>query len=138
VIVLDTNVVSELMRRAPEPAVLRWLRDQQGERLATTAVTVAEIRYGVARLPAGRRRRELEDIANDVFAEFADQILPFDAAAAAEYAAVVTRRASGGAPIDGFDAQIASVCRARGAPLATRNGKDFRDTGIDVVDPWTS
>ncbi len=137
-IVVDTNVLSELMRASPDRSVLRWLRRQRGERLATTAVTVAEIRYGIARLPAGRRRDELTETADGVFADFADQILPFDAAAAAEYPIVVTLRERSGTPIDGFDAQIAAVCRARNAAIATRNVKDFRDTGIEIHDPWTA
>jgi predicted nucleic acid-binding protein len=135
-IVLDTNVVSELMRAEPEPAVISWLQQSSGDSLYTTTVTVAEIRYGIARLPEGRRRDSLHQAANEIFAAFPRQILPFDLAAANAYADVVTVREDLGAPIDGFDAQIAAICRSRAAVLATRNTKDFADTGIAIVDPW--
>jgi predicted nucleic acid-binding protein len=136
VIVLDTNVVSELMRTSPAVGVLSWLRQQQAADLFTTAVTLAEVRYGIARLPAGHRRDELTRTAHEVFGAFLDQILPFDSAAANLYADLVAARERGGSPINGFDAQIAAICLDHGAPLATRNGKDFRATGVDVIDPW--
>ncbi|MFG1678122.1 type II toxin-antitoxin system VapC family toxin [Micromonospora sp. NPDC049282] len=135
-IVLDTNVVSELMRAEPAPVVLAWLRQNSGTGLHTTAVTVAEIRYGIARLPDGQRRDSLQQAANEIFAAFPRQVLPFDLAAAGAYADVVAGRDRLGRPIDGFDAQIAAICRAQVATLATRNSKDFADTGIEVVDPW--
>jgi predicted nucleic acid-binding protein len=135
-IILDTNVVSELMRAEPEPAVLSWLRQKLGDSLYTTTITVAEIRYGVARLPEGRRRESLHQAANEIFAAFPRQVLPFDLAAAGSYADVVTVRESLGNPIDGFDAQIAAICRSQAATLATRNTKDFTETGIAVVNPW--
>lgn len=135
-IVLDTNVVSELMRAAPDAAVSAWIRRQPPGILRTTAVTVAEIRYGIARLPAGRRQNALHQAAGEIFAAFPQQVLPFDLAAAHAYADVVTHRESAGNPIDGFDAQIAAICRVNVAALATRNGKDFADTGITIVDPW--
>jgi predicted nucleic acid-binding protein len=135
-IVLDTNVVSELMRAEPEPAVLSWLRQNSGDSLYTTTVTVAEIRYGIARLPDGRRRESLHQAANEIFAAFPRQVLPFDLAAANAYADVVTVRENLGTPIDGFDAQIAAICRSQTATLATRNTKDFSDTGIELVNPW--
>jgi len=135
-IVLDTNVVSELMRQKPAPTVTSWLRGHNGAELFTTAITIAEIRYGIARLPAGTRRTQLAEAADEIFASFPDQVLPFDVAAAAAYATVVAERDRIGAPIDGFDAQIAAICRARRALLATRNIKDFRETGVGLVDPW--
>lgn len=135
-IVLDTNVVSELMRAAPSPVVLAWLGEFPGDELYTTAVTVAEIRYGIARLPEGRRREALHQAANEVFAAFPQQVLPFDLVAANAYADVVAHRDAVGNPIDGFDAQIAAICRAHTATLATRNTKDFVETGIAIVDPW--
>lgn len=137
-IVLDTNVLSELMRSAPDPAVRHWVMARRGRELCTTAVTVAEIRYGIERLPEGHRRALLRSTADEVFTAFSDQILPFDEAAASAYPGIVVRRETAGRPIDGFDAQIASICRARGAALATRNIKDFTDTGTDLIDPWTS
>ncbi len=135
-IVLDTNVASELMRPAPAPAVRDWVRGRDARELCTTAITVAEIRYGIERLPDGRRKESLKAAATEIFAMFADQILPFDAAAAEYYALVVSRRDELGWPIEGFDAEIAAICRLHGAALATRNLADFRDTGVTVIDPW--
>jgi len=136
VIVVDTNVVSDLMRPSPTPRVRDWVNAQAPGELCTTAVTVAEIRYGLERLPDGRRKDSLLATATDVFAAFSEFIHPFDADAAVWYATIVARRDRLGLPIDGFDAQIAAICRTRSAALATRNGKDFRETGIDVIDPW--
>jgi toxin FitB len=135
-IVLDTNVVSELMRPSPVLAVLGWLRRQPGSDLYTTAVTAAEVRYGIARLPDGKRRDLLARAADEVFAAFPDQVLPFDAAAASSYADLVARRERLGIPIDGFDGQIAAICHSHRASLATRNSKDFHNTGITITDPW--
>jgi len=136
VIVLDTNVVSELMRASPAEVVVSWLRQQQRGSLATTAITVAEIQYGLARLPVGRRTTLLRHVTEDVLAAFAEQVLPFDDDAAGLYGDIAAGRERVGRPIDGFDAQIAAICRARGALLATRNTKDFLETGVDLVDPW--
>jgi toxin FitB len=136
VIVLDTNVVSELMRTAPAADVVAWVHRQPAAQVCTTAVTLAEVRYGIARLPAGRRRDLLRAAADDVFGAFADQVLAFDAVAATHYADVVVEREHSGSPISGFDAQIAAVCRAHRATLATRNTDDFDRLGIDLVDPW--
>lgn len=135
-IALDTNVVSELMRPSPSPVVRDWVQARRGDGLCTTSITLAEIRYGIERLPEGRRRDVLKATADEVFAAFAAQILPFDAAAAARYPAIVTRRDAAGLPIDGFDAQIASICQTHDAVLATRNVKDFKETGIDLANPW--
>ncbi|WP_432505493.1 type II toxin-antitoxin system VapC family toxin [Kineococcus arenarius] len=137
-IVLDTNVVSELMRTSPSPGVVAWIEQQPPAEVRTTAVTVAEVRYGIARLPEGRRRNALRAAADEVFSVFAEQVLPFDAAAAVHYADVVTERENAGTPISGFDAQIAAVCRSHHARLATRNTGDFTDLGLDLVDPWST
>jgi toxin FitB len=136
VIVVDTNVVSELMRPSPSARVRDWVNAQAPDELCTTAITVAEIRCGLERLPRGRRKDSLLAAVTEVFAEFSEFIQPFDADAAVWYATIVARRDRLGLPIDGFDAQIAAICRTRGAALATRNAKDFRETGIDVIDPW--
>jgi predicted nucleic acid-binding protein len=135
-IVLDTNVVSELMRSTPAPAVLAWLQQTSSTGLYTTSVTVAEIRYGIARLPDGRRKHDLHQAAIEIFAAFPRQVLPFDLAAATPYADVVAGRERDGNPISGFDGQIAAICRSQAATLATRNTKDFIDTGISLIDPW--
>jgi toxin FitB len=138
VIVLDTNVVSELMRSAPAPDVVAWLCGHAPGSLATTAITVAEIRFGLARLPAGRRADHLRQLAEEVLASFPAQILPFDAAAAAVYGDIAADRERGGHPVAALDAQIAAICRIRAAALATRNTRDFVATGIELVDPWQS
>jgi predicted nucleic acid-binding protein len=115
---------------------MQWVRARTGSELFTTSITLAEILYGIARLPDGRRRGLLRTIATEVFATFEDQVLPFDSSAATHYADVVGGRNQIGLPIDGFDAQIASICRAHGAALATRNLKEFRHTDVNLIDPW--
>lgn len=135
-IVVDTNVASELMRPSPSEAVRDWVSSQSAGELCTTAITVAEIRDGLERLAEGRRKDRLRAAADEVFTAFSEYVLPFDAGAAARYALIVSHRDRIGLPIEGFDAQIAAICRARGAILATRNVKDFRDTGIGLIDPW--
>lgn len=135
-IIIDTDVASELMKATPHPVVRDWVRARPGRELCMTAITLAEIRYGIERLPAGRRKDLLGTIADDLFSAFRDQVLPFDATAATHYATIVTRRERAGRPIDGFDAQIASICRTYDATLATRNIRDFQDTGIRITDPW--
>lgn len=99
-------------------------------------MTVAEIRYGMARLARGRRREALQAAADEIFSTFAEQVWPFDAEAARHYADVVVERERMGVPISGFDAQIAAVCRGRRARLATRNVDDFEHLGIELLDPW--
>jgi toxin FitB len=136
VIVLDTNVVSELMRPHPAPGVVAWAVRQPALDLYTTAVTLGEIRYGIGRLPAGRRRQELSSAADGVLARMPDRVLAFDAPAAGHFAEVTVRRERAGRPIEGFDAQIAAICLRHGATLATRNEADFVDTGVAVVNPW--
>lgn len=134
-IVLDTNVVSELMRATPAAVVVDWVRARSGE-LVTTAITVAEVRYGIARLPDGARKIALQRAADDLFGAYAKQVLPFDNAAALAYGALTAERERAGSPISGFDAQIAAICRSLGAAVATRNGSDFRGTGVAIIDPW--
>ncbi len=136
-IVVDTNVTSELMRPFPAPAVRSWVRARDGRELFTTSITLAEIRYGIERLPDGGRKELMRKTAEELFAAFADRILPFDAVAAAHYPSVVIGRESVGRPSDGFDAQIASICIAHAAMLATRNVRDFRGTDVALIDPWS-
>jgi predicted nucleic acid-binding protein len=135
-IVLDTNVTTELMRASPSPVVMAWLHAQDPKELYSTAITVAEVRYGISRLRNSARKEKLVEAAADVFSTFSDRVLAFDLAAADEYGDVVVARERAGTPINGFDAQIASICRAHGALLATRNVKDFGNTGIEVTNPW--
>ncbi len=135
-IVIDTSVTSELMRPSPSPAVTAWVRTRGATELYSTAITLAEVRHGIERLPEGRRKDLLNTAAEEVFLAFADHVLAFDATAAVQYAEIVSARDRAGTPIDGFNAQIAAICRVHGATLATRNVKDFHGTGIDVTDPW--
>jgi toxin FitB len=137
VIVLDTNVVSELMRKAPEPRVVCWVDGFSASDVLVTAVTAADLMYSVARMPQGRRKRELHIKVEGLLTEdFQDQILPFDAPAATHYAEIVASRERAGRPISMGDAQIAAICRNWSARLATRNVDDFVDTGVDAVNPW--
>ena len=137
-IVVDTNVVSELMRLSPDPAVMTWFSAQRSAELYLTAVSEAELRAGAAILPAGRRRDRLAAEVDAVVREdFAGRVLPFDSAAAKAYAAIVASRRSAGRPIPEADCQIAAIARARDAAVATRNGADFEHCAILVIDPWT-
>lgn len=135
-IVLDTNVVSELMKPQPHESVAGWVLAQAAGDLYTTSVTLAEILYGIEKLPDGQRKELLTTTASEVFDAFADMVLAFDAGAAENYATIVATRDRLGLPINGFDAQIASICRTHGGDLATRNVKDFEHTGVEVTDPW--
>jgi toxin FitB len=136
VIILDTNVTSELMRAQPRPAVTSWLAAQSATDLFSTAVTVAEISYGLERLPRGRRRRSLEQSYQSLFVGMADHILPFDVEAALMYGSLVAAKERVGIAMDPMDAQIACIAACRGAILATRNERDFADCGVQLVNPW--
>ena len=136
-IVLDTNVISELARKVPDPGVLSWLDSLEVSGVATTAITAAELRYGVARLPDGHRKRELTVVIRGILTEdFHGRVLPFDGRASARYADIVTGRERSGKPIGVAAAQIAAICRDLGAILATRNTADFEETGIELINPW--
>ena len=136
--VLDTNVASELMRPAPAPSVATWIAERNAKDLFLTAVSEAELLYGVAIMPAGRRRTMLEtSMTRWLDLGFGERILPFDSAAARAYADIAAARRRAGRPIGEADCQIAAVSRSRGALLVTRNVRDFEDTGVDVVDPWS-
>ena len=137
--VIDTNVASELMRPSPAPAVAAWIAGRDAEELYLTAVSEAELLYGVAIAPAGRRRNDLEAaMAQWLDVGFAGRILPFDSAAAHAYAEIAAGRRSAGRPIAPADCQIAAIARSRGMAAVTRNVRDFGDLGIEVVDPWTA
>ncbi len=137
-ILLDTNVLSELMRPMPDPHVVRWLDAQPDWDVWISAVTVAEIRLGILLLPAGKRKKLLLDLAEQMFQEdFPDRCLPFDYEAAFEYALIVSERNRQGHPISVEDAQIAAIARTAGLELGTRNTKDFSGvTGLKLVNPW--
>jgi toxin FitB len=134
---LDTNVVSELMKAAPDIGVLNWIDGLPRTELFVASITQAELLYGVALLPAGRRRDEIARAVNTVFSDlFRERVLPFDSAAASAYADIGASRRRAGRPISAFDAAIAAIARSRGAPLATRNLSDFEGCGLAVIDPW--
>ena len=137
--VLDTNVVSELMRERPQPEVLAWLDSQLTDKLFMTAVTEAEIRTGIAVLPEGERRHGLAVAADRAFGVFfADRILPFDSDTAQAYAVIAAERRAAGRPISQADCQIAAISRSCRASVATRNAGDFEGCGIDVINPWAA
>ena len=136
-IVIDINVVSELMRARPDPAVLAWFAGHTAETLFLTAVSEAELRTGAAILPAGQRRDRLVGTLDAMIdQDFAGRILHFDSPAARSYAEIASARRATGKPIMDADCQIAAIARASGATIATRNVKDFEGCGINVINPW--
>lgn len=136
---LDTNVASELMRLEPTPAVVAWIAERDEQEMHLTAVTEAELRYGVAIMPAGKRRNALQaSMTRCLDQVFKDRILPFDSVAARAYAGIAADRRDAGRPIGAADCQIAAICRSRGAVLVTRNVRDFEGTGVKVIDPWST
>lgn len=136
-IILDTNVISELLRPVPNQGVMNWIDARPTSQFFTTSVSEAEIRYGIARLEDGRRRQALTIAIDGMFTEdFAGRILAFDSGAAVTYAAIVSARDRIGRPISQFDAQISAIALAHGAKIATRNVKDFDGVGVDIINPW--
>ena len=136
-IVLDTNVLSALMRREADQTVVNWLDHQPSESVWTTAVTVFEIRFGLELLAPSRRKRQLEDaFSRAVDEDFQGRILPFDHEAAREAARLAAERRAVGRSVDFRDIEIAGIVSARRATLATRNARHFQDLRIEVVDPW--
>jgi predicted nucleic acid-binding protein len=138
IILLDTNVLSELLRPDPARQVERWLAAQDGAKVYFTTVGEAELRHGVSILPAGKRRNALTTAIEGLLEEdLRDRILPFDRAAARAYATIAAQRRAAGRPISQFDCQIAAIARAREATVATRNTSDYEGCGIGLIDPWT-
>ena len=136
-LVVDTNVISEIMQLQPSPRVLEWWAQQPPAELFTSAVTVAEILCGIELLPKGKRRERLLAEAEAMFAQdFAERILSFDESAAREFAEIAAGRRALGRPIAEFDAQIAAIASAHRATLATRNLADFDGCGVRLVNPW--
>ena len=136
--ILDTNVVSEVMRNVPSPEVMAWLDERPRHDLYVTAVTQAEILSGIAFLPEGRRRSELGKVAEHAFNNlFNGRLLSFDSAAAQAYAEIVSARRNAGQPISQFDGQIAAIARSRSMTVATRNAVDYEGCGIPVINPWS-
>ena len=136
-LILDTNVVSELMRPAPDPAIASWVAERATSSLFLTAVTEAELRFGLAVMPSGKRRDGLATgLERMLETGFANRILPFDSGAARAYAGIAAARRRLGRPIGQADCQLAAIALARGMAVATRNVRDFEDIGIDLFDPW--
>jgi len=135
---LDTNVLSELLRAQPDPAVFAWFAAQPADSLFVSAVTQAEMLLGARLLPAGKRRRQLEQSLEAMFNEdFAARVLPFDARAADQYATLAAARRRAGRSISQFDAQIAAIASSHRMALATRNASDFEGCGLTLTNPWT-
>ena len=136
-IVLDTNVLSETLRLKPAVSVKRWIERQPAGKLFTTAISEAEILYGLALMPVGRRRTALQRAVAAIFAEdFSGRVLTFDSAAATAFAEIAAVRRQSGRPISEFDAQIAAIASSHGAAVATRNVDDFANCGVKVINPW--
>ncbi|AYG70023.1 MULTISPECIES: type II toxin-antitoxin system VapC family toxin [unclassified Rhizobium] len=136
-IILDTNILSELLAPSPDAAVMAWVAEQPPLSMFTTTITEAEILCGLRLLPEGRRRRELETAILPIFTDdFYGRVLPFDRDAADFYATIATHRRRSGRPISQFDAQIAAIALSRGASVATRNIPDFEAIGLHLVNPW--
>ena len=136
-IILDTNVLSALMRTLPDARVVAWLDHQPAESVWITSITLFEARLGLALLPSGRRRRTLEAaFARLLQEDLENRVLDFDSAAATEAASLAAARQKTGRPVDLRDTQIAGIALARRATLATRNVRHFGDLKISIVDPW--
>lgn len=137
-ILLDTNVISEMMRKQPEPAVSAWLDSQPEDELWTASVVLAELLSGIDLMPVGRKQKSLREAVEGMIAEdFQGQILDFDLRAARQYGQVLAIRRGMGRPIREFDAQIAAVAKVYGATLATRNVNGFVGCGLKIIDPWS-
>lgn len=136
-IVLDTNVISEVFKPQPDSQVVEWL-ESLNDGVSITAVTLAELLVGVRRLPEGKRKAALSNRIDAALEPYRETraILPFDDVAAAQYADVLVLREQAGLPIHTADAQIAAICRAHRATCATRNARDFAQTGVNLFDPW--
>lgn len=136
-IILDTNVLSELMKPIKSEIVRNWAAKQSLMSLFTTTITQAEILYGIALLPTGKRQNELSKAAELMFSEdFTGRVLPFDRDAAVAFANIASQRRRNGTPISQADAQIAAICYTHGATIATRNFSDFEGCGISIINPW--
>ncbi len=136
-ILIDTNVISEPLRAAPEPRVAEWLDAQALETLYLSAITVAELRFGVHALPSGRRRDRLhDDLEGQVLPMFAGRVLAFDLAASQDYAELMARARSAGLAISVSDGYIAATAATNGMKVATRDTAPFQAAGLETVDPW--
>ena len=135
-IVIDTNVLSELMRPLPDPQVVAWVDSLAPGEAVTTSITMAEVGQGLRRLPPGKRRTLLTEIFQALITHLDREILSFDRDAAGHYARIAVARESTGRSIDQLDCMIAAICVAHGAVLATRNERDFEGAGVEIINPW--
>lgn len=136
-ILLDTNVISELLRVAPDARVLAWLDAQPIETLYLSAITVAELRVGIARMPEGKNRNRLRDrIETEVLPRFSERVLAFDLATTQPYADLMARARAAGVVIGNYDGCIAAIALASGMVVATRDTTPFKAAGVTVIDPW--
>ena len=136
-ILVDTCLISELMRLSPVPAVLDWFASRDATDLCFSAIGEAELRRGAETLPDGNRRKSLvAEIDAMIAEEFAGRVLPFDSAAAVAFAEIFAGRHAAGRPIGFANCQIAGIARLRGFAVATRNVRDFEDIGLEIVNPW--
>lgn len=136
-LMLDTNMLSEIMRPEPERKIADWIVRQPSDELFTAAVCQAEILSGLGVMPSGRRRAELEEAARSMFADdFEGRVLPFDTEAAAAYAEVFAIRRKAGRPSGTIDLMLAAIARVRGASVVTRNVADFEGVGVAIINPW--
>jgi predicted nucleic acid-binding protein len=139
VIVLDTNVISEPMRATPDSNVVAWLNAQVDSALFTTSVSIMELRFGLARLPDGKRKQGLWEALEFTLSRMVGpRILSFDESAAIEAARIAADAECSGTPIGQADCQIAAIVKAHGFTIATRDGGPFAQAGLDVINPWDS
>ena len=137
-IIVDTNVLSEVIRPVPAGKVLDWMVAQPASALFTTTITLGEVLYGLELIAPGKRRTALQEAIETMFEDqFADRILTFDQDAARAFADISAKCRRLGRPIGEMDAQIAGIALSRGAAIATRNVRDFRDCGVELIDPWS-
>ena len=134
--ILDTNVVSELVNADPEPSVDEWIAHTSETQLYLTTVTEAELRFGFENMPRGRRRDAFATALDKILLEFTDRILPFDRAAAREYALIRHARQRAGRQIKEPDCMIAAISKSSAAAVVTRNVRDFRGYGVEIINPW--
>ena len=138
-IVLDTNILSEFSRPSPNRGIIDWVDGLPSSTAHITAVTEAELRFGIRIMPSGKRRRKLLARLEVILREqFPGRILPFDSNAARSYADIAAARRAAGRPIGFADCQIAAIARSSGAAVATRNVKDFEGCGVEVINPWST
>lgn len=135
-ILLDTNVISEAMKPAPHPSVLVWLNDQAAETLYLSSVTLAEMLFGIAALPDGKRKEKLTDALDGLTALFRDRILPFDVDAARHYATLAVTARTGGRGFPTPDGYIAAIAASRGFIVASRDTAPYKAANVTVINPW--